>query len=76
MSLDGDDQEAQEGQQWGKADYHNDDDPDDIINMSNTLSGSNNQEAQEGQQWGKAGPGGAYWRPCAVTGQGFLDKMV
>ena len=34
------------------------------------------QEEHEGEQWGKAGPGGAYWRPCAVTGQGFLDKMV
>ena len=34
------------------------------------------QEEHEGEQWGKAGPGGAYWRACAVTGQGFLDKMV
>ena len=34
------------------------------------------QEEHEGEQWGKAGPGGAYWRPCAVTGQGFLDKMI
>ena len=37
---------------------------------------ADHQEEHEGEQWGKAGPGGAYWRPCAVTGQGFLDKMV
>ena len=30
----------------------------------------------EGDQWGKPGPGGAYWRPSAITGQGFFDKMV
>ena len=30
----------------------------------------------EGSQWGKPGPGGAYWRNSAVTGQGFFDKMV
>ena len=30
----------------------------------------------EGTQWGKAGPGGAYWRNSALTGQGFFDKMV
>ena len=30
----------------------------------------------EGEQWGKPGPGGAYWRPSAITGQGFFDKMV
>lgn len=29
----------------------------------------------EGSQWGKPGPGGAYWRNSAVTGQGFFDKM-
>ena len=23
----------------------------------------------EGTQWGKPGPGGAYWRPSAITGQ-------
>jgi len=32
-------------------------------------------EQTEGLQWGKAGPGGAYWRNSAVTGQGFFDKM-
>ena len=30
----------------------------------------------EGDQWGRPGPGGAYWRPSAITGQGFFDKMV
>ena len=34
------------------------------------------QEEVEGTQWGKAGPGGAYWRSSALTGQGFFDKMV
>ena len=29
----------------------------------------------EGTQWGRPGPGGAYWRPSAVTGQGFLDSL-
>ena len=33
-------------------------------------------ERLEGEQWGKPGPGGAYWRPSAITGQGFFDKMV
>ena len=33
------------------------------------------QEELEGTQWGRPGPGGAYWRPSAITGQGFLDKM-
>jgi len=32
-------------------------------------------EEVEGIQWGKAGPGGAYWRDSAITGQGFFDKM-
>ena len=35
-----------------------------------------NKEEVEGTQWGKAGPGGAYWRDSAITGQGFFDKMV
>ena len=30
----------------------------------------------EGTQWGKAGPGGAYWRDSAISGQGFFNKMV
>ena len=34
------------------------------------------QQDVEGLQWGKPGPGGAYWRNSAVTGQGFFDKMV
>ena len=34
------------------------------------------QEEVEGTQWGRAGPGGAYWRDSALTGQGFFDKMV
>jgi hypothetical protein len=34
------------------------------------------QEEHEGTQWGRPGPGGAYWRNSAVTGQGFFDKMV
>ena len=35
------------------------------------------QQAQyEGTQWGRPGPGGSYWRPSAVTGQRFFDKMV
>ena len=34
------------------------------------------QEEVEGLQWGKPGPGGAYWRNSAITGQGFFDKMV
>ena len=29
----------------------------------------------EGTQWGRPGPGGAYWRPSAITGQGFLDSL-
>eukprot|EP00090_Calanus_glacialis_P013030 TRINITY_DN21643_c0_g1_i1.p1 TRINITY_DN21643_c0_g1~~TRINITY_DN21643_c0_g1_i1.p1 ORF type:complete len:462 (-),score=133.65 TRINITY_DN21643_c0_g1_i1:237-1583(-) len=29
----------------------------------------------EGTQWGKAGPGGAYWRDSAISGQGFFNKM-
>jgi len=29
-------------------------------------------EEVEGTQWGKPGPGGAYWRPSAITGQGFF----
>ena len=32
-------------------------------------------EEHEGLQWGKPGPGGAYWRSSAITGQGFFDKM-
>ena len=35
-----------------------------------------NKEEHEGTQWGRPGPGGAYWRNSAVTGQGFFDKMV
>ena len=30
----------------------------------------------EGLQWGRPGPGGAYWRHSALTGQNFFDKMV
>ena len=37
---------------------------------------SKHMEEVAGQQWGKPGPGGAYWRQSAVTGQGFFDKMV
>ena len=33
-------------------------------------------ERSEGLQWGRPGPGGAYWRSSAITGQGFFDKMV
>jgi len=32
-------------------------------------------EEVEGLQWGRPGPGGAYWRNSAITGQGFFDKM-
>lgn len=32
-------------------------------------------EVTEGSQWGKPGPGGAYWRDSALTGQGFFEKM-
>lgn len=32
-------------------------------------------EEVEGLQWGKPGPGGAYWRNSALTGQNFFDKM-
>ena len=39
------------------------------------LSMSRQQEEEEGKQWGKPGPGGAYWRSSAITGQGFFDKM-
>ena len=34
------------------------------------------QEEVEGLQWGRPGPGGAYWRHSALTGQNFFDKMV
>ena len=34
------------------------------------------QQEIEGTQWGRPGPGGTYWRPSAITGQGFYDKMV
>ena len=34
------------------------------------------QQEVEGTQWGRPGPGGTYWRPSAITGQGFMDKMV
>ena len=34
------------------------------------------QQEVEGTQWGRPGPGGTYWRPSAITGQGFYDKMV
>ena len=34
------------------------------------------QEEVEGLQWGRPGPGGAYWRNSALTGQNFFDKMV
>ena len=33
-------------------------------------------EVPGGGTWGKAGPGGAYWRQSALTGQGFFAKMV
>ena len=39
------------------------------VNISRQL------EEVEGTQWGKPGPGGAYWRPSAITGQGFFEKM-
>jgi len=32
-------------------------------------------EVPGGGTWGKAGPGGAYWRQSALTGQGFFAKM-
>ena len=35
-----------------------------------------NQEEEGCHQWGRPGPGGAYWRNSAITGQGFFDKMV
>ena len=39
-----------------------------------TIGGA--QQEVEGTQWGRPGPGGTYWRPSAITGQGFMDKMV
>ena len=39
------------------------------------LTMSRQQGEVEGTQWGKPGPGGAYWRPSAITGQGFFEKM-
>ena len=33
-------------------------------------------EVPGGGTWGKPGPGGAYWRQSALTGQGFFAKMV
>merc|ERR1711962_1303844 len=35
----------------------------------------NQGEAPGGGHWGKPGPGGAYWRSSALTGQGFFEKM-
>ena len=43
---------------------------------ANSLAAARQQEEEEGSQWGKAGPGGAYWRQSAITGQGFLDSLV
>jgi len=45
------------------------------MEKSNDLGVSRHLEEVEGTQWGKAGPGGAYWRSSALTGQGFFDKM-
>jgi len=47
-----------------------------MMEKENDLSISRQLEEVEGTQWGKAGPGGAYWRNSALTGQGFFDKMV
>jgi len=41
----------------------------------NDLAIARNLEDVEGSQWGKPGPGGAYWRDSALTGQGFFEKM-
>jgi len=45
------------------------------MQKSGELTDSKQMAEIEGTQWGKAGPGGAYWRDSAVTGQGFFDKM-
>eukprot|EP00090_Calanus_glacialis_P021912 TRINITY_DN33788_c0_g1_i1.p1 TRINITY_DN33788_c0_g1~~TRINITY_DN33788_c0_g1_i1.p1 ORF type:complete len:454 (+),score=113.33 TRINITY_DN33788_c0_g1_i1:334-1695(+) len=45
------------------------------MEKENDLSISRQMEEVEGTQWGKPGPGGAYWRNSALTGQGFFDKM-
>jgi len=41
----------------------------------NNIAISKALEQDEGLQWGAPGPGGSYWRPSALTGQGFFDKM-
>jgi len=45
------------------------------LERENDLNICRQLEEVEGTQWGKAGPGGAYWRSSALTGQGFFDKM-
>jgi len=45
------------------------------MERNNDLSISKQLEEVEGTQWGKQGPGGAYWRDSALTGQGFFEKM-
>jgi len=45
------------------------------LEKNDDLTVSRQMEEVEGTQWGKAGPGGAYWRDSAITGQGFFDKM-
>ena len=52
---------------------------DEFLQISQILRTDNaylDQEEVEGLQWGKPGPGGAYWRNSALTGQNFFDKMV
>ena len=46
--------------------------------MSNSVDKYQEKEGEVpgGGTWGKAGPGGAYWRQSALTGQGFFAKMV
>jgi len=45
------------------------------LQKTGDMTVSQHLEEVEGTQWGKAGPGGAYWRDSAITGQGFFNKM-
>lgn len=45
------------------------------LEKNNDLNVGRHLEEVEGMQWGKPGPGGAYWRDSALTGQGFFEKM-
>ena len=49
--------------------------PKNTLKLDELLKVSRELEESEGLQWGKPGPGGAYWRSSAITGQGFFDKM-